>query len=272
VLERRRAIAAEGTTTVYPTLARMPSLPFLGSAPTAERAMHPAPRRGGGPDYLGIREYRQGDSMRHIHWPSTARLGELMVREFEREETRRLAVILDASADLGEAFTPLDRCCSVAASVAFAASARGQGVRLVAAEGGQPIEIVRAEPAAMLTWLAELRPAAGLTFPALLGSLGAELQGVDTVLLALPTWRSNASEHLVDAAADLRARVPMVVAALVEAHTFGGRERRRAHSLAPDEVRALADALEAHGLLVARLGADTDMAETLGRVPVGAAR
>jgi hypothetical protein len=32
-----------------------------------------------------IREYRIGDSPRHVHWPSSARLGKLMVREFDSE-------------------------------------------------------------------------------------------------------------------------------------------------------------------------------------------
>ena len=51
------------------------ALPFVRPASTSETAMHTAPRRGHGPEYLGIREYRPGDSMRHVHWASTARHG-----------------------------------------------------------------------------------------------------------------------------------------------------------------------------------------------------
>jgi uncharacterized protein (DUF58 family) len=41
------------------------------------------------------REYVPGDDLRHIHWPSTARVGELMVRQEAEEETPFVAVILD---------------------------------------------------------------------------------------------------------------------------------------------------------------------------------
>ena len=39
--------------------------------------------RGAGIEPRGIREYTFGDSLRHVHWPSTARAGKLLVKEFE---------------------------------------------------------------------------------------------------------------------------------------------------------------------------------------------
>lgn len=39
--------------------------------------------RGAGIEPRGIREYTFGDSLRHVHWPSTARTGKLLVKEFE---------------------------------------------------------------------------------------------------------------------------------------------------------------------------------------------
>lgn len=258
--ESRRRVRAISETVVYPRLVRLTDLPFLEAAPTPERAMHSAPRRGGGPDYLGVREYRTGDSLRHVHWPSTARHGEVMVREFEREQTRRLVVVLDAITDAGQADgeTPLDRCCSVAASVAFAAHALGQGVRVVASAGAEPASLARTEPQALLRWLAELRPGGGLSLADLLGRLGSEVLGAETVLLALPTWRANASGALAEAVADLAWRAPRVVAVLVEAHTFEG--AGRAPALEQAEVDELADALADAGALVVRLGAETDLA------------
>ncbi|MGO1397047.1 MAG: DUF58 domain-containing protein [Brevibacterium yomogidense] len=41
------------------------------------------------------REYVPGDDMRHVHWSSTARLGELMVRERAHEETPTAVILLD---------------------------------------------------------------------------------------------------------------------------------------------------------------------------------
>ncbi|MFJ3957625.1 DUF58 domain-containing protein [Arthrobacter sp. NPDC090010] len=42
-----------------------------------------------------VREYRQGDALRRVHWPSTARRGELMVRQEEGGALPRITLILD---------------------------------------------------------------------------------------------------------------------------------------------------------------------------------
>ncbi|HBC86840.1 MAG TPA: hypothetical protein DCZ94_07795 [Lentisphaeria bacterium] len=49
-------------------------------------------------EFLGCRQFRTGDNPRHIHWPSTARTGELVVREFQEEYLARMALIVDTSA------------------------------------------------------------------------------------------------------------------------------------------------------------------------------
>jgi len=49
-------------------------------------------------EFRSLREYRSGDNPRHIHWPTTARLGKLHVKEFERHETRGVLIALDAHA------------------------------------------------------------------------------------------------------------------------------------------------------------------------------
>ena len=71
-----------------------------------------------------LRRYAQGDDMRRVHWRTTARVGELMVREGgDKDEANRMVttVLLDAG---GEATPPedLDRAVEVAASVLTAAA------------------------------------------------------------------------------------------------------------------------------------------------------
>ena len=51
-------------------------------------------RRGAGTDLFGIREYVRGEHARRIHWKSTARALRLMVMEFEREEHRKVTIVL----------------------------------------------------------------------------------------------------------------------------------------------------------------------------------
>ncbi len=48
-----------------------------------------------GEDDVSIREYRDGDDLRRVHWRATARTGELMVRQEDRPARRRAVVVLD---------------------------------------------------------------------------------------------------------------------------------------------------------------------------------
>lgn len=51
--------------------------------------------RGRGEDLYMIREYMPEDSARHVDWKATAKSGSLKVREFSREDERRLRVVFD---------------------------------------------------------------------------------------------------------------------------------------------------------------------------------
>ena len=54
--------------------------------------------------FHAIREYAAGDSRRHIHWKSTAKTGQLMVRQYEESRRSRMAVVLSvAQAEFGDA-------------------------------------------------------------------------------------------------------------------------------------------------------------------------
>lgn len=47
-------------------------------------------------DFFGIRQWRHGDSSRWVHWRTTARIGELAVRQFEQNRRFELCVLVDA--------------------------------------------------------------------------------------------------------------------------------------------------------------------------------
>ena len=53
-------------------------------------------RRTAGFDLHSVREYQQGESLRKVHWPTTARRGALMVKELEDMPHDEIAVLLDA--------------------------------------------------------------------------------------------------------------------------------------------------------------------------------
>ena len=55
-------------------------------------------RRTTGFDLHSVREYEQGESLRRVHWPSTAKRAQLMVKELEDAPRDEVAVVLDADA------------------------------------------------------------------------------------------------------------------------------------------------------------------------------
>src|SRR5205823_1768934 len=59
-----------------------------------------------GSELHSVREHVEGESLRRVHWPSTARRGRLMVREVEDSPRDEIAVLLDADprAVCGESF------------------------------------------------------------------------------------------------------------------------------------------------------------------------
>src|SRR5205823_4067005 len=65
------------------------------SAATGLVASLAAPRAGAGSELFGVREYRRGDSLRRIHWRSSARRGELVAREYEPPGLHLLGLFLD---------------------------------------------------------------------------------------------------------------------------------------------------------------------------------
>lgn len=46
-------------------------------------------------EFFGLRTYRPGDSPRWIHWRSSARRDELVVKQFQQPESRELVILLD---------------------------------------------------------------------------------------------------------------------------------------------------------------------------------
>lgn len=79
----------------------LPSTPGGLSRPRAETATVGAPGSRG--EFRDLREYRVGDDPRDIHWKSTARTGNPVVRQYDQDASEALWICLDLSADPGEA-------------------------------------------------------------------------------------------------------------------------------------------------------------------------
>jgi uncharacterized protein (DUF58 family) len=240
VAERRRLLAVAGSTIVLPAVLPLGPLPFLSEASDPSRHSHSDPHRGSGPEYLGIRDYRPGDSPRHVHWPSTARTGTVMVRELEEERSRRLAIVVDTLTDVGDEGSPLDACCTAAASIARVGLADGHSMRMIAKRSGRAVDVADdVDEGSVRRRLASIVPD-GVPLAELV-DMGAEaFRDVDAVVLIFPTWRTNGDGALARAIEALAAAHARVVAVPVE---VGPDDARRMAAMRPEEIDTFAAAL-----------------------------
>jgi uncharacterized protein (DUF58 family) len=86
-------------------------------------------------EYRSLREYRPGDDPKDIHWRSSARMREPVIREYERDGAETRWICLDTRAEPGD---PAEVAVEVAASLAARASAEHRPFALVA--GGHLVE------------------------------------------------------------------------------------------------------------------------------------
>lgn len=93
------AFAPAGTEASLLALPRRYSLPRLdlpGRSELQSNGADHAHARGLTEEFVALREYRPGDPLRHLHWPSWARFGQPVVKEFQGAQQQRHAVLLDA--------------------------------------------------------------------------------------------------------------------------------------------------------------------------------
>jgi uncharacterized protein (DUF58 family) len=90
--ERRAKVTARHEIIVYPCLDPRPGFEELLEAVSGEMD---AMQRGRGGDFYRIRRYEALESARHVDWKATAHTGELQIREFAREQDRRVLIYLD---------------------------------------------------------------------------------------------------------------------------------------------------------------------------------
>src|SRR5438105_1825088 len=127
-------VAPETELTVYPHVDTIVSLPQSRGHDPLAGADHPTAVASSGEDFYALRAYEVGDDLRRVHWPSTARLDELMIRQNEMPWQARVTVLLDVrrQAHRGES---LELAVSAAASIVAACWQRGSLVRLVTTDG-----------------------------------------------------------------------------------------------------------------------------------------
>ena len=132
-----RTLAGTNRLVVLPAVVPLVGLPAGGEfgAGTGDGATAGA---GPGPDAVVVRSYQQGDDMRRVHWRTTARRDELMVRVEEWAQRGGITVLLDHRATAHRGAGPassLEYAVSLAASVYVHLRQRGTRLRLVTVDG-----------------------------------------------------------------------------------------------------------------------------------------
>jgi uncharacterized protein (DUF58 family) len=133
----RLVIPASGVSEliVYPRIETVPPVPLTSGNDPMAGAEHPNALGRGGEDFYALRPYVVGDDLRRVHWPSTARHDELLVRQDELPWQGRATIVVDSRASHHDADS-IERAVTAAASVVAAVARRQDLVRLVTSDGG----------------------------------------------------------------------------------------------------------------------------------------
>ncbi|MBT8402739.1 MAG: DUF58 domain-containing protein, partial [Gemmatimonadetes bacterium] len=128
---KERDMRIEGELVIWPRSDRPVPPPRPGAGRRSAAGSIAA--RGQGPrgEFRGLRDYRSGDDARDIHWRSTARRGEPVVREYDPDASDTLWICLDVATDPGES---AEEAVEIAASLAARASAGGRRHGLAAGD------------------------------------------------------------------------------------------------------------------------------------------
>ena len=96
LVERSRIFSVPGEMLIFPRIGRVSPNWRQRLVGATELVSRNQPHHGVfHDDFNQLREFRSGDNPRAIHWRSTARRGELILREFQQNRDHTLAVVLD---------------------------------------------------------------------------------------------------------------------------------------------------------------------------------
>ena len=232
------------------------------------------------PHAAGIREYVHGDAMKRIHWPTSARRGQLMVKEFEQDPQAEIWLYLDSQKAIHyekpyqQEELPLDSMMfvkrpkfklppstleysvSITASLAHYFIGQRRAVGYVSA--GQTFNVLQAErserqEAKILETLAFVEANGALSIAALVTAQASQLPQGSSVILVTPTVRAD----IVHAADELQMRYLRPVVVLLDTESFGG----------PRGTETIINSLRERHVPVTVIKCDENLSQALSGIP-----
>jgi uncharacterized protein (DUF58 family) len=182
-----------------------------------------------GEDDVSIRAYRDGDDLRRIHWPATAKTGDLMVRQEDRPARRRAAIVLDSrarghtgSGSSGSFEWAVTACASVAAHLIE----QGYAVHLVCDESAEESQTAMAmELDPLLDILAMAEPGTDDQFADVLQATHPVTASGGLVLAVV----TDLDEEVARRVASLRQPGGVALAIVLDPHGFTATRGRPGH-------------------------------------------
>ncbi len=146
LFRKERDVEIPGEIIVWPRTNRMVREPNPGGGRVPTMGLSGRGVAGSRGEYRSLRGYRTGDDSRDIHWRSSARLREPVIREYERDGAETRWICVDLRAEEGE---PAEVVIEVAAFLAAQATAQHRPFALVAGShllepGDGPAQLERA--------------------------------------------------------------------------------------------------------------------------------
>ncbi|RME91344.1 MAG: DUF58 domain-containing protein [Anaerolineae bacterium] len=228
------------------------------------------------PHAAGVREYIPGDPMKRIHWPTTARRGRLMVKEFEQDPQAEVWLILDAQARVHAARpdespptlwdgwffgtrprvhlppSTMEYAVTIAASLAQYFVRQKRAVGLITAGRVHtvlPAERSERQIGKILETLAFVQAEGDLPLSSLIAAQAGQLPQGSSAILITPSTQSD----LLVTVDELQRRQLRPVVILLDASTFGGTRGSE----------ALATSLQNYGVPVCLIPFGADLAQAL---------
>ncbi len=228
---RERRLTIEADLLVYPAFYDLQSVPVLEAQSYPYEKLHERRAKGSSYDYLGTREYRSGDSLRIVHWRSSARQGELIVKEFEEESSSSVTMLLDladGALDNENGQSIVDSGVRIVASLARYVSEAGHPFHLFGHSKSDETFLRQPTFWQALDWLARYQPEDGRTPSMLLDEIAPIVRPRSTVVII----SQSTSPKWIDLVSFVKAMKLRAILVLVDKGSFAGRES----SLKTDEL------------------------------------
>lgn len=210
LVTRTIELGGQDTVTVYPRIDRIVPLPHTRGADPRGGTLTQAAFGASGDEFHALRPYVVGDDLRRVHWKSSARTEDLLIRQDDLPWQGRATLVVDLRASI-HSEASFEAAMSAAASIASACIAAGLELRLLGTDGidtGHGAGHSHLD--AILERLAAWDPDAGPD-DALTRTLAAVAQGRDSTLATITTGRAGSGAVEVAARARRSRRGAVVV-------------------------------------------------------------